>query len=172
MNYLLLWVCAFGCLRAPHTAEIVSCDLYVFPTVIILEWVTQSHDNVAYYRIERSTDGHDFDSVGYQIPYLPSDHAHGYNFIDTDIDCEQLHYRVAVVDSSGLITYSVTRSHYATNLSTHDYHDQSWQPVACVSISGHYYPTNDPCSCPNTYEWVMLARDNYQQMIRWRRWCN
>lgn len=70
---------------------------------VTLQWNTAEEEGVAYFEIEKSTDGNHYQAIGKQ-PAAGGGHA--YRFTDNSTLTSQTYYRLKMVDNNGSFTYS------------------------------------------------------------------
>ncbi len=80
------------------------------PQAVSLKWVVSSQVNTAYYRVEKSTDGVHFSSIGTVYPQGNADGMYEYQFADNTIGNGRQFYRIKAVDNDATYGYSETRT--------------------------------------------------------------
>ncbi|MBB1284797.1 T9SS type A sorting domain-containing protein [Flavisolibacter sp. BT320] len=71
---------------------------------VTLQWNTAEEEQVAYFEIEKSTDGHHYQPIGKQP--AAGRGAHAYRFTDNSTIVSNTYYRLKMVDNNGSFTYS------------------------------------------------------------------
>jgi len=80
-----------------------------------LKWLTVSEVNSGHFKIERSSDGKNFQAIGLVNAAETSSATLSYNFIDTAPQSGANYYRLQIVDKDGLLSYSaVTVLNYSS----------------------------------------------------------
>jgi len=73
---------------------------------ILVNWVTATEVNTAYFEIERRTDKVDFEPLGMVEASFYSEHTINYEWLDDEAPIGNLYYRLKQVDVDGRYTYS------------------------------------------------------------------
>lgn len=97
--------CAFPVSVLPVAWESYSVSLQNNQTVNI-GWSVSQEDNIKGYRVERSADGTNWVSLGFQAPADKSGVSHAYSYIDGNPANGKNYYRVVSVDMDGKESYS------------------------------------------------------------------
>ncbi|MES2779923.1 MAG: alkaline phosphatase PhoX [Bacteroidota bacterium] len=82
---------------------------------VLLNWATASETNNAYFEIQRSTDGKNFESINKVNGAGNSNILHSYTYEDANLQPRVYYYRLKQVDFNGAYAYSHTRT---VNLTT------------------------------------------------------
>ncbi|PHI21189.1 hypothetical protein CEQ90_03985 [Lewinellaceae bacterium SD302] len=80
-----------------------------------LEWVTSLESNTSHFEVERSFDGSEFHRIGRVLAGGDSQNELSYNFLDRNIDKQDIYYRLQMVDQDDSFTYSEVRLINRTN---------------------------------------------------------
>lgn len=111
-----------------------------------LQWSTLREENVSHYRIERSSNGRDFVSIGTQE--ARNEDALEYDFLDQNVESNTAYYRIAGVDIDGTENVSVVEL-------------VTWQD-ATPSVLLYPNPTN---KSGLQVKWQATSERNYQYLI-------
>jgi hypothetical protein len=104
-----LFICATSNCVAP--VELISFDVKKYSNGNSLVWKTASEQNSAYYIIQRSTDGVNFENIGKVAAAGNSNAVLSYNYIDSKAGSSSVvYYRLEQVDLNGDKHYSEIRS--------------------------------------------------------------
>jgi hypothetical protein len=102
---------------------VLPCDAFTLPITLIsfnteydsrsavnLSWQTATEFNTAYFEIEKSADGMNFNTIGKMLASGNSTQAVSYYFTDTDPQGGINYYRLKQVDIDGLFKYSYVKT--------------------------------------------------------------
>ena len=92
----------------PLPVELVSFKGTPVAEGIALNWETATEKNNAYFSVQYSTDGRNFESVGYLEGKGTSTTAHSYAFVHKDARPGKAYYRLKQVDNDNTYAYSKT----------------------------------------------------------------
>jgi GEVED domain/Secretion system C-terminal sorting domain/Pregnancy-associated plasma protein-A len=81
-----------------------------FDKTIALDWTTASEQNVAYFDVERSFSGKNFEKIGQVKAVGNSNAEQHYNMIDAKPQASLIYYRLKMVDNDGSFKYSAIRT--------------------------------------------------------------
>jgi hypothetical protein len=90
----------------PLPVELVSFKGSAVSQGVALDWETASEKNNAFFSIQHSTDGRNFESVGYVEGNGTTAMAHKYSFTHTQPAAGKNYYRLKQVDHDGTSAYS------------------------------------------------------------------
>lgn len=90
----------------PLPVELVSFKGAAVSQGVALDWETASEKNNAFFSIQHSTDGRNFESVGYVEGNGTSATAHKYSFTHSQPAAGKNYYRLKQVDNDGTSAYS------------------------------------------------------------------
>ena len=93
----------------PFPVELVSFEAVPVQGAVVLNWVTASETNNAYFAIERSTNNADFEVVGEIAGAGNSQQDQAYTFTDNRPAPGKNYYRLRQTDQDGSFTFSETR---------------------------------------------------------------
>jgi|GEM_PF-769380 hypothetical protein len=79
------------------------------PGGVKLDWKTSSEKNSAYFEVQRSTDGRDYQSIAVVNAMQNSQAVQEYHFTDVAAPAGTLYYRLKMTDQDGSFRYSNTR---------------------------------------------------------------
>lgn len=103
---------AQGAFYHTSTNTVLSVELLNFQAnkkeaTAILQWQSVKEKNLSFYAIERSTDGINFKTIGYEKPKAKNqDDTVTYNFIDEKPDLGLNYYRLKIVEQDNSSKYS------------------------------------------------------------------
>lgn len=103
------------CSATPLPVELVRFDAAVANGRVVLSWATASEKNTAYFAVERSADGHRFESLSTTKGQGTSTTLTEYQATDGQPLAGQSYYRLRQVDADGTTSYSPVS---AVNLET------------------------------------------------------
>lgn len=72
----------------------------------ILSWISDREENFSHYELERSANGHSFQTIGTQKGSANTTLQKRYQFIDKQLTGNTLYYRLKMVDLDGSFSYS------------------------------------------------------------------
>jgi len=87
--------------NSPLPVEVSSVTGECDNGIVKLSWMTQSEINNHYYRVERSLDGYQYESIGTVTGSGNSSIGMTYNFSDENPDENEYYYRIVQVDFNG-----------------------------------------------------------------------
>jgi hypothetical protein len=104
-----------------------------------IQWKV-SEQEVAYYQVEKSTNGQSFTAIGAKLP-SQGNGLHQYNMVDPSPLQDVTYYRIAQVDKNGQVSYSsVVKLYAATDASISLYPNPARDRVS-LNISGNLVGT-------------------------------
>ena len=94
----------------PVPVELTSFEVQKINTNNILTWSTAQESNSAYYTVEHSKDGNNFDSIGLVTAAGNSTSTRNYNYTDQNPPTGINYYRLKMVDLDNTVKYSAIKS--------------------------------------------------------------
>jgi hypothetical protein len=108
-----------GDIASPLPVKLVSFTAESKPEGVRLQWTVGEEENLDRYVIERSSDGRDYQDIG----YVPANHSHSYSWLDASPLPGDSWYRLRTLDNDG-------KSSYSQILSVHRADMNAWRIVA------------------------------------------
>ncbi len=93
-------------LLSPLPITLASFDGALTKEGVELSWTTLSEENADYFQIEKSTNGHEFTSIGKMAAHGNSVNRIDYTFLDQNTTFLKAYYRLRNVDVGGAFTHS------------------------------------------------------------------
>ena len=86
--------------------ELLSLDIYLEETAVVLDWITASEEQNSHFDIERSIDGITFEEIGRVEGFGTTYTLNYYSFKDENPISGTAYYRIRQVDFDGSFTYT------------------------------------------------------------------